>query len=79
MKFKEMLFRHRLVGMDTPTLPTYPFQARETMAGFRSTFSRRRFIETAAGTAGLIAGSGIGLAQLARAAGSPGFPQTYGC
>jgi len=75
MKFKEMFFWHRLVGMDTPALSSHSFQAWESRAGFRSTFSRRRFIETAAGAAGLIAGSGIDLSLFARAAGSPGFPQ----
>ncbi|HLI34517.1 MAG TPA: hypothetical protein VKW70_05690 [Terriglobia bacterium] len=76
MKFKEILFRHKLVGMDMPALSTNLFSAREATAGFRSMFSRRRFIETAAGADGLIAGSGIGLSRLARAAGSPGLPQT---
>lgn len=38
-------------------------------------YSRRGFLQTAAGTAGLIAGSGIGLPKLARAAALPAFPQ----
>lgn len=73
MKLKELVFRD---GLFKTERPAFRPQARTDAATIPAGLSRRRFIGTAAGAAGLIAGSGIGLPKLARAAGQPGFPQT---
>lgn len=72
MNFKELLFPDRI---NDTAHPEFQPETRAAMAAFRSGFSRRRFIGTAAGAAGVIAGSGLGLPKLVRAAGQAGFPQ----